>query len=70
MEAQQHRVVIIIGKVFYCVGWRFAYQAHTGTYLTAQVNTPPKIINSLYRPTFNGKVIYIFERVDSINPFT
>jgi len=27
-----HKMLIIIGKVFYCVGWRFGYQANTGSW--------------------------------------
>lgn len=38
-------MLIIIGKVFYFLGWRFAYQTLTGTYLTAKVNIPKLLIH-------------------------
>ena len=30
---RQHKMLIIIGKVFYCVGWRFAYPTYVFKYI-------------------------------------
>ena len=52
LATRQHKKLIIIGKVFYCVGWRFAYPTYTYTSRLFRFTYYPKNVYSTLIPCF------------------